>query len=177
MNSVIAIPPSIASVVAALRDFGLRNAGTPLLMASHTGQRRAPGRERPRHQEHQRQTRDVTVLGMQIEPGRLGLQRAPQHVDLDEAPGQHHQHAGHERVGGMAKADPDSRMPRRLTAVSSGIAVTAKATLWWATNGRADPYSTSPMPSTPPRSARSRRAGGAGHRQPAVGPRLVVTTS
>ena len=34
MKSVIAIPPSIASVVAALRDFGLRNAGTPLLMAS-----------------------------------------------------------------------------------------------------------------------------------------------
>ena len=39
----------------------------------------------------------------------------------------------------MAKADPDSRIPRRLTAVSSTIAVTAKATLWWATNGRADP--------------------------------------
>ena len=34
MNSVIAIPPSRASVVAALRDLGFRNAGTPLLIAS-----------------------------------------------------------------------------------------------------------------------------------------------
>ena len=34
MNSVIAMAPSNASVVAALRDFGLRNAGTPLLIAS-----------------------------------------------------------------------------------------------------------------------------------------------
>lgn len=34
MNIAIARAPINASVVAALRDFGLRNAGTPLLMAS-----------------------------------------------------------------------------------------------------------------------------------------------
>ncbi len=33
-SMVTAMPPSIASVVAALRLFGLRKAGTPLLMAS-----------------------------------------------------------------------------------------------------------------------------------------------
>ena len=34
MNMATARPPSMARVVAALRDFGLRKAGTPLLMAS-----------------------------------------------------------------------------------------------------------------------------------------------
>ncbi len=34
MNNVTAMPPSSSSVVAALRDFGFRNAGTPLLIAS-----------------------------------------------------------------------------------------------------------------------------------------------
>ena len=30
-------------------------------------------------------------------------------------------------------------MPRRFSAVSSAIAVTANATLWWAMNGTAEP--------------------------------------
>ncbi len=34
MNSVMATMPSSSSVVAALRDLGFRNAGTPLLIAS-----------------------------------------------------------------------------------------------------------------------------------------------
>ena len=34
ISSVTAIPPSISSVVAALRDLGFRKAGTPLLIAS-----------------------------------------------------------------------------------------------------------------------------------------------
>ena len=34
MNNETAMQPSSSSVVAALRDFGFRNAGTPLLMAS-----------------------------------------------------------------------------------------------------------------------------------------------
>ena len=46
------MPPSISSVVAALRDLGLRNAGTPLLIAS-TPVSAAAGRERPGDQEHQ----------------------------------------------------------------------------------------------------------------------------
>ena len=39
----------------------------------------------------------------------------------------------------MANAVPDSRMPRRLTAVSSTIATTPKSTLCWAMNGTAEP--------------------------------------
>ena len=39
----------------------------------------------------------------------------------------------------MANAVPDSRIPRRLTAVSKTIATTAKTTLWWAMNGIAEP--------------------------------------
>ena len=39
----------------------------------------------------------------------------------------------------MAKAVPDSRMPRRLIAVSSTIATTANNTLCWAMNGTAEP--------------------------------------
>jgi hypothetical protein len=35
----------------------------------------------------------------------------------------------------MANATPDSRMPRRFTAVSTAIAPTANSTLCWATNG------------------------------------------
>ena len=39
----------------------------------------------------------------------------------------------------MANAVPDSRIPRRLIAVSSTMAVTAKTTLCWAMNGTAEP--------------------------------------
>ena len=39
----------------------------------------------------------------------------------------------------MANAVPDSRIPRRLTAVNSTMAVTANATLCWAMKGTAEP--------------------------------------
>jgi hypothetical protein len=40
---------------------------------------------------------------------------------------------------GIAKAVPDSRMPRRFMDASSRIATTANNTLWVAMNGTADP--------------------------------------
>ncbi len=49
--NVTEIPPSSASVVAALRDLGLRNAGTPLLIASTPVRAAEPGRERPQDEE------------------------------------------------------------------------------------------------------------------------------
>ena len=39
----------------------------------------------------------------------------------------------------MANAVPDSRMPRRFTAVNTTIAATPNATLCWAMNGTAEP--------------------------------------
>ena len=72
MNMVTASPPSIASVVAALRDFGLRNAGTPLLIAS-TPVRAAQPRRTPGHQEDHGEAHDVAVLGLQLEARGLRL--------------------------------------------------------------------------------------------------------
>ncbi|SLJ82847.1 Uncharacterised protein [Mycobacteroides abscessus subsp. abscessus] len=40
---------------------------------------------------------------------------------------------------GIANAVPDSRTPRRFTAVSNAMATTANSTLWVATNGMAEP--------------------------------------
>ena len=63
------------------------------------GQRRAAGRKRPGHQEHQREAHDVAVLGTQFESGRLRPD-VMTHPDLDETPRQHAEHADHEGVGG-----------------------------------------------------------------------------
>ena len=60
---VIAIMPSSSSVVAAFLLFGLRNAGTPLEIASTPVERRTAGRERARQQEDQREPGQVTVVG------------------------------------------------------------------------------------------------------------------
>ena len=65
-----------------------------------TGECRTPRRERPGHQEHQRKTQHVTVLGMQFEARRLSLQIVAHHEDLDETPDQHDEHTDHEGVGG-----------------------------------------------------------------------------
>ena len=40
---------------------------------------------------------------------------------------------------GIAKAVPDSRIPRRLIDANNRIAITANSTLWVLTNGTADP--------------------------------------
>ena len=55
LNIDIAITPSSSSVVAAFLLLGLRNAGTPLLMASMPVSAVEPRRERTRDQEDQRQ--------------------------------------------------------------------------------------------------------------------------
>jgi hypothetical protein len=39
----------------------------------------------------------------------------------------------------MANATPDSRTPRRFSAITNRIAHTQNSTLWLATNGTADP--------------------------------------
>ncbi len=39
----------------------------------------------------------------------------------------------------MAKASPDSRMPRRFIDISNTMASTANNTLCWATSGTAEP--------------------------------------
>ena len=89
MNKRTAIRPSSADVVAALRDLGFRNAGTPLLIASTPVSAARARRERPRDQENQREPEHVAVLGVHLETGRLGAQRFAEQVDLEEPPGQH----------------------------------------------------------------------------------------
>jgi hypothetical protein len=45
---------------------------------------------------------------------------------------------------GIANATPDSRIPRRFIDVSTAIATTEMATLWWATHGTTEPRLATP---------------------------------
>ena len=56
-NMVTEMPPSSSRVVAALRDFGLRNAGTPLLIASTPVSAAAALGEATQHQERRARAR------------------------------------------------------------------------------------------------------------------------
>ena len=139
MNIATARPPSIARVVAALRDFGLRNAGTPLLMASTPVSAAQP-------EENALATRKIRANPMMSpcsdcssKPADSAFRSWPRtwiwkkpHASIRNIPTM-------KAYVGMANAVPDSRMPRRLIAVSKTMAVTAKITLCWAMNGTAEP--------------------------------------
>ena len=75
MNSVMEIPPSISSVVAALRDLGLRKAGTPLLIASTPVSAAHPEEKARATRNTSAKPDQLPVLGVQVEVGRLGAQR------------------------------------------------------------------------------------------------------
>ena len=78
---------------------GLAECRHPVADRLNPGQRRATGRKSPGHKENQGQTGDIGALGLHLETGRLGLQVTAQHMDLEETPAEHRQHAEDERVG------------------------------------------------------------------------------
>ncbi len=80
--------PSSSSVVAALRDFGFRNAGTPLLMASTPVSGGALG-ERAQHQQRQREAGERVALGEQLDVRALGQHRLAVDQDAGQAPHDH----------------------------------------------------------------------------------------
>ena len=97
-------PPSISSVVAALRDFGLRKAGTPLLIASTPVSAAHP-------EEKARASRNTIAKPDQC-PGWPAPRRSKPagpgaHPVAEEDPGkppaQHHQDAEDEQVGGCCQ--------------------------------------------------------------------------
>ena len=79
--------PSSSSVVAALRDLGFRNAGTPLLIASTPVSAAQPDENARATRNTMRKPDDVAVFGVQLEARRLGAQRRAEHVDLKQPPG------------------------------------------------------------------------------------------
>ncbi len=127
---VTAIIPSSSSVVAALRDFGLRNAGTPLEIASTPVSAAQP-------EENARASRKIraTVVSGSSQPGcgaisRTALStsgRVPLSIRMKP-----HAHipriAVMKRYVGTAKNVPDSRTPRRFSAASTATAIAATMT-------------------------------------------------
>ena len=126
-------------MVAALRDLGLRNAGTPLLIASTPVSAAAPW-------VNERRISSTSAKPVNASPSassvRLALaastgwpssriRTSPQTI-IAPMPIMN-------AYTGMAKAVPDSRIPRRFTAVSSTIAPTANDTLCSATSGTSAP--------------------------------------
>jgi hypothetical protein len=133
------MPPSSISVVAALRDFGLRNAGTPLLIASTPVSAAQPCvNERSTSSASARPvsaspcaSSSMSALGARTSSPSSSTRVRPQTI-IVPMPSMN-------AYVGIANATPDSRTPRRLMAVSSRIATTANATLFSATIGISAP--------------------------------------
>ncbi len=141
-SRVIAIPPRNSSVVAALRDLGLRKAGTPpLLMASTPVSAAQPD-------ENARAMRKANAIAVRSECSAVSSNAAdsacrssPPSTKMRIRPPQRSMTStpNMKAYVGMANAVPASRKPRRFTAVRRAMAVTANSTLCCATNGTAEP--------------------------------------
>lgn len=139
---VTASTPISSSVVAAFFDFGLRNAGTPLLIASTPVSAAAPD-------ENDRRIRNTNAMPAQL-PSSCSVKPAlsarisvpvtawnsPQ-TTMIRMPAM-------KPYVGMANALPDSRTPRRFSAVSTATITTEASTLWLATHGIAEPMFATP---------------------------------
>ncbi len=81
-------PPSMARVVAALRDLGLRKAGDAVGDRLDAGQCRRTGGERPGQQGHHGDPdeRVVARIADHLVLRRVGLQGPAQDLDLDQPP-------------------------------------------------------------------------------------------
>ncbi len=134
-NMVIATRPIMSSVVAAFLLLGFLNAGTPLLMASTPVSAAQP-------EENARSTRKAAAkavrlvcsgamlkwaLGARISSPSTSSRKPPQAMRNSTE--------NMNAYVGMAKAAPDSRMPRRFTTVSRTTMAMATAGLCWPTNG------------------------------------------
>ncbi len=129
---VTPIAPSITRVAAALRPFGLRNAGTPFEMDS-TPVRAAHPDENARSSKkaNAKPPSPSTKLSSStiVRSAVAASGRSPPmywtnpHRLMPKI-------ATMNRYVGTANAVPDSRTPRRLTAISTSVAVTAIDT-WW----------------------------------------------
>ncbi|GAA3100554.1 hypothetical protein GCM10020001_016640 [Nonomuraea salmonea] len=136
---VIATTPISSSVVAAFLLLGLRKAGTPLLIASTPVSAAHPV-------EKARSTRNAAAKAVRfvcsgwIVKCALGAWRCSCSSSVRNPP-----HRIRPRTAimnayvGMAKAAPDSRMPRRLTTVSRTTMAMATAGLCWPTSGMVAP--------------------------------------
>ena len=153
---MIAIVPSSSSVVAALRDLGFRNAGTPLLIASTPVSAAQPDENARAIRNTNANPRISPCSACISKSADSALQRVAEHEDLEEPPPQHDEHADDERVGGDRErgarfADtaqvhrrPAARSPRPRTTPCAGRRTAPPNRCW-----------TSPTRSTPRRSARS----------------------
>jgi hypothetical protein len=81
MNIDTEMPPSSSSVVAALRDFGLRNAGTPVADRLDAGQRGAALGERAQHQQGQREPGEGVALRDELQVGAGRAHHVAEHQD------------------------------------------------------------------------------------------------
>ncbi len=135
----IAIEPSSSSVVAAFLLFGGLNAGTPLEIAS-TPVSAAQPEEKVRNSRKMNAKLVRWLFSAEMTRPALGARSSWPRTKMRNRP---------VRIiptmttmnayVGMANAVPDSRSPRRLTAVSRTTAPTAKMILFSATNGTTEP--------------------------------------
>ncbi|CAM5655644.1 hypothetical protein SCYAM73S_01770 [Streptomyces cyaneofuscatus] len=134
-NMVTASSPIIASVVAAFLDFGLRKAGTPLLIAS-TPVRAAQPEEKARRRRKTSAKPAMpwcsglisnSEVGACIVSPRTRPRNAPQR-SMRKTPAT-------KRYVGTANSFPDSLTPRRFITVSSTMAPTAQSVLCSMTKG------------------------------------------
>ncbi len=135
-NIVMAIAPSIARVVAAFLLFGLRNAGTPLLIASMPVRAVVPD-EKARAIRNTRAAPAKFASGLITQSADSASRTSPR---LIRTPAQMSivKMAKMKAYVGMAKALPDSRTPRRLMRASSAVRPMARATLCWPIQGIAE---------------------------------------
>src|ERR1700742_1217375 len=138
INRLTAIVPSSSSVVAALRDLGFRNAGTPLLIASTPVSAAQPDEnDRSTRNENPNPTRlllDATRWKCELSAWMLppAAERIRPQTTMPNTPTM-------KPYVGIANAAPDSLMPRRLATVSSAITARQNSGVWAPMNGIAEP--------------------------------------
>ena len=136
-NIAMEITPSRSRVVAALRDLGLRKDGTPLAIASMPVSAVVPD-EKARATRNARARPITSSSAMISQPALSAVSSAPITVRMIPVPTMIAIEAM-KRYVGIAKATPDSRIPRRLTSVMTTMIPTAHQAAWSAMTGKTDP--------------------------------------
>ena len=139
---VTASPPIKASVVAALRDLGLRNAGTPLEMAS-TPVSAADPEENARNSRNTR-ARPASECSSTISYPALAASRSAPMAKRMSPVRIMPSIEAMKMYTGMAKASPDSLTPRRFAAVTRTTMMIENSTGCSPTNGMAEPMLATP---------------------------------
>ncbi|CAM5740598.1 hypothetical protein SMICM17S_11442 [Streptomyces microflavus] len=143
-NMVTASRPIMASVVAAFLLFGLRKAGTPLLIASTPVRAAQPEEKARRRRKSSAKPASPwcsglissSEVGACIASPRTSPRNAP-HSSMRKTPAT-------KRYVGAANSFPDSLTPRRFIRVSRTIAPTAQRVLCSMTKGIAEPRFSTP---------------------------------